>query len=246
MLNTPSLKVLTEHEIMGKAEREETEWQLIKYRALSRHQGLNGRREYYVRKFREVKNKIIMSNLRYILKMASYYKVPEDRWDDVIIEAVMGFDRAMEKYDGSFKLTTYAGWWIRQFISRGVLWDHTVRYPAYQYERSRVPFHNISSVDDLYPDGKAVVVLEDEEPQADERINELENGEMIRELVEELPEREKDIINRRFGFHDGEPHTLNRVAKHYGLTRERIRQIQGVAMRRLKALMSFRGIEAYG
>ena len=236
VLTIPSLRALTEHDLMSKAEREETEWQLIKYRALSRDERLNGRRSYYIRKFRQVKNKLIIHNLRFMMRLASKYRVPRDKWDDLIMQAVLGFDRALNKYDGSYRLTTYASWWIRQYIARGVLYDHIVTYPAYVYERGVVPFDNTDSLDDAYPNGHPVFSLEDEDPQSDELLNTGQEKEIIRRLVENLPEREKTIIKLRFGF-DKESETLGEVGRRYGLTRERIRQIEQKGLVRLREMM---------
>ncbi len=242
VLTTPSLKLLTEHDLMSKAEREETEWQLVKYRTLSRDSRLNGRRAYYMKKFKAVKHKLILNNLRYIIRMASKYKVPEDRWGDLISEAILGFGKALDKYDGSFRLTTYASWWIRQHIARGVLYDHVVRYPAYVYERSGVPFGNTESLDETYPNGHPVRDLEDEKPLAEELVNAEESREIVRRLVYELPKREREIIRLRFGF-DREPETLDQVGKRFRLTRERIRQIEQKGLEMLKTRMKGGGIK---
>jgi DNA-directed RNA polymerase sigma subunit (sigma70/sigma32) len=45
---------------------------------------------------------------------------------------------------------------------------------------------------------------------------------------------EKDVLNMRFGLNDGHPRTLEEVGKHFGLTRERIRQIEAKALRKLR------------
>ena len=52
--------------------------------------------------------------------------------------------------------------------------------------------------------------------------------------LSKLPEREAEILRLRFGMKDGEPKTLEEVGQVFGLTRERIRQIEVKALRRLK------------
>lgn len=59
-------------------------------------------------------------------------------------------------------------------------------------------------------------------------------SEEIRTALSRLPKREADIVILRFGLDDGQPRTLEEVSKIYGLTRERIRQIEAKALRRLK------------
>jgi RNA polymerase primary sigma factor len=57
----------------------------------------------------------------------------------------------------------------------------------------------------------------------------------LREQIAKLSERERKIIRERFGFSDGKEQTLDQVAVQFGLTRERIRQVQNVALRKIQA-----------
>lgn len=57
--------------------------------------------------------------------------------------------------------------------------------------------------------------------------------EEIQKLLKELPEREAEILTMRYGLDDGTPKTLEEVGKKFNLTRERIRQLENKAIRRL-------------
>src|SRR5437762_3311038 len=57
-------------------------------------------------------------------------------------------------------------------------------------------------------------------------------------LIEVLDGREKKIISQRFGLDGGKPKTLEDVAKHFGITRERIRQLQNIALAKLRRALS--------
>jgi RNA polymerase primary sigma factor len=59
--------------------------------------------------------------------------------------------------------------------------------------------------------------------------------ENIAELLEYLSAREQKIIKMRFGLEDGIPHTLEEVGRHFNVTRERIRQIEGKVLEKLRA-----------
>ena len=59
----------------------------------------------------------------------------------------------------------------------------------------------------------------------------------IRSLFIILDDQERDIIQQRFGLIDGEPKTLENIGKKYGVTRERIRQIEGLALNKLRRFM---------
>src|SRR6185436_7102203 len=57
---------------------------------------------------------------------------------------------------------------------------------------------------------------------------------LIQEILVDLTERERDILKMRFGLEDGVSHTLEEVGKVFGVTRERIRQIEAKALERIK------------
>ncbi len=58
--------------------------------------------------------------------------------------------------------------------------------------------------------------------------------ERIREVLRSLTPREREVIELRFGLKDGQPRTLDEVARSYGITRERIRQIEARGLLKLR------------
>ncbi|MFN2469502.1 MAG: RNA polymerase sigma factor RpoD/SigA [Gaiellaceae bacterium] len=60
----------------------------------------------------------------------------------------------------------------------------------------------------------------------------------VRQVVSRLPEREREVIELRFGLRDGEPWALEAIGRELGLTRERVRQLESGAMKRLEAMLS--------
>lgn len=60
------------------------------------------------------------------------------------------------------------------------------------------------------------------------------NKEIIESVLSTLTSREADVLRRRFGLIDGEPQTLEEIGQSYGVTRERIRQIETKAMRKMR------------
>jgi len=82
-------------------------------------------------------------------------------------------------------------------------------------------------------------LIEDEKVSSE--VGELSNfllHERVKDLLDKMSPREKKILSLRFGLKDGVKHTLRETAKHFGITRERVRQIESVAMRKLREYMT--------
>ncbi|MCD4654742.1 sigma-70 family RNA polymerase sigma factor, partial [bacterium] len=98
----------------------------------------------------------------------------------------------------------------------------------------QAPFPLESSLKE-HDEFKLTDVIADE--SAEEPLHEAERQE-LRELVNAaltpLTEREQKVLRLRFGIHDGVDHTLEAIGKKLGLTRERIRQIEAVALKKLR------------
>jgi len=96
----------------------------------------------------------------------------------------------------------------------------------------------------------SVGALSDSAPLADDQAPDptgvTQNHEVERLLanwVETLSQREKEVLEGRFGLHDREPETLEVLSDRLGLTRERVRQIQNEALLKLRRHMVRNGID---
>ena len=63
-------------------------------------------------------------------------------------------------------------------------------------------------------------------------------------VLDDLAANERTVLRRRFGLEDNEPETLETIGQQLGLSRERIRQLEGSGLRKLRALLRARGIDA--
>jgi len=88
---------------------------------------------------------------------------------------------------------------------------------------------------DLFADREAV----DPFDEAEESLR--KQG--VRKALDALPERERRILELRFGF-EGDPWTLEAIGHELGLTRERVRQLEGQALQRLSALRDLSSVAA--
>ena len=85
-----------------------------------------------------------------------------------------------------------------------------------------------SSLGDFVPDDSAESPYDTAQVQL--------RREDIKRALDALPERERQVIELRFGLHDGQPRTLDEVGRTVGVTRERIRQIENATLKTLASL----------
>ncbi|GAB1421002.1 hypothetical protein MASR2M15_11340 [Anaerolineales bacterium] len=77
-------------------------------------------------------------------------------------------------------------------------------------------------------------IEDDKSPGPQEQANRRLLKEQIQDALDVLSDREREVLQMRFGLNDGQDHTLEEVGRHFGVTRERIRQIEAKALRKLR------------
>jgi RNA polymerase primary sigma factor len=211
-------------------------------------------------------DKLIRSNLRYVVSVARKYIGCGLSLADLINEGNIGLIQAAKRFDPTrgVKFITYAVWWIRQAIMHALAEQGgTVRLPLKQMgtlhkiaESYRQYIHRTgvepSSTEigkelDLPPEGEVshLDLLQSKTlPSVEETYIKSTLTEEINELLSQIPAREQQILRLRFGF-DDEPKTLEEIGKMLGLSRERVRQIEKRAKDLLRAKAKTKALKDY-
>src|SRR3954447_9118417 len=234
---------------------------------------------------KQSRDHLTSANLRLVVSIArKYINQAGMGLLDLIQEGNAGLMRAVDKFEYArgFKFSTYATWWIRQAIQRGLAdQSRTIRIPVHMVETmSRVTrvTRDLTVSLGRAPTSEEVAAVMSEDPRTPmtaERVEEIrrfdrqpvsletpvgdegdaELGDLIEDrdavspldavadrmlkeqlasVLNSLDGREQRVLRLRFGLDDGHARTLEEVGREFGLTRERIRQIESQALRKLR------------
>src|SRR5688500_13653602 len=229
----------------------------------------------------EARKRLILSYLRLVVSQARAYRNRGVEFLDLVEEGNLGLITAVDRFDvdRGIHFSTYATWWIRQAIARGVANQaRTVRIPIHvlqmmrrfvatqrrmESELNRMPgveevavemglpatrVHRLRSLVqsihtlDVDMGNEAFHSLIESEaieqpPSLDEIIEMQIRDQQINEVLKRLSGREEAILRLRYGFYDDRPRTLAETGEHFGLSRERIRQLEERALIKLRHLL---------
>ncbi|MCG8371529.1 MAG: RNA polymerase sigma factor RpoS [Proteobacteria bacterium] len=231
------------------------------------------------------RQRMIESNLRLVVKIARRYVNRGLPLLDLIEEGNLGLIHAVKKFDPErgFRFSTYATWWIRQTIERGIMNQaRTVRLPIHivkDINSCLRAVRRLRQKNDRAPTMSEIAGYLDRDVADVERLMSLHervtlrstgyDGEMggpvdrlrarrsaeppacaqaddVHDIVDqwvwELSDKQRQVLERRFGLHGYRRATLEQIGDDIGVTRERVRQIQLDALKNLREMLESHGI----
>lgn len=209
--------------------------EISKCTPLSREEEFNLWEQYKKNNDLNARDKLIISNLKFVARVACSYQGRGLSYADLIAEGNYGLLKAFEKFDHKkgYKTISYSVWWIRQAILDALERRNSIEAEDLPTENNKPEMYIESDeyVSDL--EETETKVFYDEDYNDNQRKEEIKN--IISLMTENLSNKEQNILNKYYGLNNTKTMTLEEIGKELGITKERVRQILVKIFKKLRA-----------
>jgi RNA polymerase primary sigma factor len=174
------------------------------------------------------KQKLVRHNLAFVVAIARKQRRGTVRLDDLIQEGNVGLMRAVEKFDpgAGTRFSTYAVWWIRAYVGKYLKEARSTVRP--QSGTVAQPDMSLDSAVDEDGETTHLERIEDDGPGPEDLYLQTEGDRDVREALGKVRKRIGelgwDIVHNR--LEQDQPRTLEEIGKRWGVSRERVRQVE--------------------
>jgi RNA polymerase primary sigma factor len=171
------------------------------------------------RRIKQVRDRLINCNMRLVVMHAKKHAAGGENLFELVSDGNVSLMRAVEKFDYARgnKFSTYASWAIMKNFARSI--------PDEKHHRERY----VTGHEELF-DSRADVRTDEQEVVAQAELA----RDAVNQLLEGLDKRTQDVIRMRNGLDGSAEMTLEQIGQHFGITKERVRQINVRGMKQLR------------
>jgi RNA polymerase primary sigma factor len=193
------------------------------------------------RRDREAVDRLVRSYLAFVIGVTTEFRGRGVPFEDLIHEGCLGLMKAIARFDPErgARFMTYAAFWVRKGILDAIsVQPRMVRVPRYQREKGATVLREVRLDEPIDVEGGRSLadgLPDTSRPLAADALIEREVVARMRRELRTLPARQQAVLASRFGLSGGPPLTLLEVGESLGLSRERVRQIEGEALARLRS-----------
>ncbi|AKN29385.1 RNA polymerase sigma 70 [Clostridium carboxidivorans P7] len=188
--------------------------------------------EYYLKKFKEgdllAKNILVERNLRLVAHIVKKYSYPGKEVDDLISIGTVGLIKAIDSFDASkgTRLATYAAKCIENEILMLIRNNKKTKGEIYLQDPIGIDKegNEISLLDVLSSDEDSIIEIVESKIQVKKLYDKMNTC---------LAEREKSVVEMRYGLLEGKPKTQREIAKILGISRSYVSRIEKRALKKL-------------
>lgn len=178
---------------------------------------------------------LINANLKFVPTVAKQFKGCGLPFADIVEEGNIGLIRAIDRFDPKkdTKVISYAVWWIRKTIIEAI--EKKGMIDADNIEDYTPNEKNKEVNDDNESLNVTVIVPENKHLSEETNGSPIDAKHILEELFEGVPERERFIVSDYFGLDGESPKTLEEIGEEFQLTKERVRQLNEKALKKMRS-----------